>query len=341
MLGTTRTTSREGMGEHGNVGSAGSHCFLHPYPLTNEWLFAAGLGMDWKLVGAGAFGVVVGFIPMAIPKMPEQLAWAIILAAGCVVICGLVPAAIRPSIPQLALYCIGMACLAGSLSWQLQSKSHAARVPHALPTSAAIQPAAQKPDVPLNPRSASTPGPNTPPTGTGTHVPHQTPVPPLAQGGKGGSGEIFGDGVVIAGKGGSVGYGGQGRGGDGGGGVVHGNGMVIGGEGGSVDGRDIWYPPGRSPMETVLRQQGQTPDFGVMYPGQGGMSGGYASRYAIVVSIRADYCRSNNMMDKINHSKIEDVPLGYINTALSDKGYPWRARYDDQYWYVFFVPDAQ
>ncbi|KQY98357.1 hypothetical protein ASD45_20740 [Pseudolabrys sp. Root1462] len=164
--------------------------------------------------------------------------------------------------------------------------------------------------------------------------------PPQAQGGKGGGGEIFGDsGTIIGGKGGNVGPGAEGRGGDGGGGIIHGSGgTIIGGEGGSVDGRSIWYPPAQSGYIQFLEAQGQTPDFNVQYPGAGGASAGWLHRQEIVVKIRDDYFRSKGLLDKIKSSKIEDVPLDYINEKLEEAGQPWRARIDKKYWYLYYVP---
>lgn len=94
------------------------------------------------------------------------------------------------------------------------------------------------------------------------------------QGGKGGSGEIFGNnGTIVGGKGGNVGPGGTGRGGDGGGGVIHGDGgTIVGGEGGSVDGTNVWFPPAQSGFIQHLESQGETLDFDIRYPGAGGAS---------------------------------------------------------------------
>jgi hypothetical protein len=110
-------------------------------------------------------------------------------------------------------------------------------------------------------------------------------------GGKGGSGEIFGNhGTIIGGKGGNVGPGAVGRGGDGGGGVIHGDGgTIIGGEGGSVDGANIWFPPAQSAYIQYLESQGQTPDFDVQYPGAGGASVGWLQRQQTVAKIREKY----------------------------------------------------
>lgn len=163
-------------------------------------------------------------------------------------------------------------------------------------------------------------------------------VPAPAQGGHGGCGEIFGNGTVIGGRGGRVGTGGRGRGGDGGGGIIHGNGVIIGGDGGSVDGENIWYPPARSGYEDFLAKQGETPDWGVMYPGYGGMSPGYVQRHQIVQAIRAAYFHAQGALNKIKHSKIADVPLAYINSELQAAGFPWRAE-QDGHWYIYRVPD--
>ncbi len=183
---------------------------------------------------------------------------------------------------------------------------------------------------------------------TVTHeAPGKTPNPaheavPEAQGGKGGGGgEIFGNGTIIGGRGGNVGSGGRGRGGDGGGGgIVRGDGMIIGGEGGSVDGTHIWYPPAQSGFVQFLEEHGQTPDWGAILPGQGGMSGSYFVKHKIVAEIRAEYFRENGMTDKLASSKIGDVPLDYVNAKLAKAGYDWRARIDRKYWYLYYVPDA-
>lgn len=162
----------------------------------------------------------------------------------------------------------------------------------------------------------------------------------IAEGGRGGSGEIFGrNGTVVGGKGGNVGLGGVGRGGDGGGGVIHGDGgTIIGGEGGSVDGVDIWFPPAQSSFTQFLESEGKTPDFGVQYPGAGGASGGWAQRQAVVAKLREAYFNEKGQISKIQSSKIEDVPLDYINAKLENAGYPWRARIERKYWYLYYVP---
>ena len=161
---------------------------------------------------------------------------------------------------------------------------------------------------------------------------------PIAEGGRGGSGEIIGSGTIIGGRGGRVGFGGAGRGGDGGGGVIHGHGLIIGGEGGSVDGTDVWYPPAQSGYIESLLSQGITPDYGVQYPGAGGATPGWLRREEIVRQIRENYFRENGNTEKLSKSKITDVPLEYINEKLSSTGHPWRARYDREYWYCFYVP---
>lgn len=162
-----------------------------------------------------------------------------------------------------------------------------------------------------------------------------------ARGGKGGSGEIFGNnGTIIGGKGGRVGFSGEGRGGDGGGGVIHGDGgTIIGGEGGSVDGINIWYPPAQSGYIQYLESQGQTPDFNVQYPGAGGATGGWIERQQVVVKIREEYFKKMGQASKVQSSKIGDVPLEYINEELKEAGYLWRARIDKKYWYLYFVPN--
>lgn len=172
---------------------------------------------------------------------------------------------------------------------------------------------------------------------------YQDQITQTAQGGIGGSGEIFGNnGLVIGGKGGSVGTGGRGRGGDGGGGIVHGdNGIIIGGEGGSVDGINIWFPPAQSAYIQYLESQGQTPDFDVQYPGAGGASGGWLQRQQAVAKIREEYFRKTGQDSKVRSSKISDVPLEYINDKLSESGYPWRARVEKKYWYLYYVPGTQ
>ncbi len=166
--------------------------------------------------------------------------------------------------------------------------------------------------------------------------------PVQTRGGVGGSGEIFGNnGKIVGGKGGSVGEGGTGRGGDGGSGIIHGDGgLIIGGDGGSVDGTNIWYPPAQSAyIQQVLEAQGQTPDFNVQYPGAGGASGGWLQRQQVAVEIRDEYFRATHQEAKIKSSKIEDVPLAYVNRKLQERGYPWRARIDRKYWYLYFIPD--
>lgn len=161
-----------------------------------------------------------------------------------------------------------------------------------------------------------------------------------AEGGRGGSGEIFGNnGTIIGGRGGRAGVGGNGRGGDGGGGVIHGDGgTIIGGEGGSVDGSDIWFPPAQSGFIQFLEAQGQTPDFGVQYPGSGGASGGWLAKQEIVQAIRIEYFDKTGQKSKKETSKIEDVPIEYINSQLAQRGYAWRARIDRKYWYLYYIP---
>lgn len=168
-------------------------------------------------------------------------------------------------------------------------------------------------------------------------------APQGGKGGKGGSGEIFGNnGIIVGGKGGRVGVGGMGRGGDGGSGVIHGDGgLIIGGEGGSVDGTDIWYPPAQSAYIQVLESEGKTPDFNVQYPGAGGASGGWLQRQQIVAKIREEYFKKTGREAKIRSSKIEDVPLEYINEKLKEAGHPWRARIDKKYWYLYYIPHAE
>jgi hypothetical protein len=168
----------------------------------------------------------------------------------------------------------------------------------------------------------------------------QAPADVRAQGGQGGGGEIFGNrGTIIGGKGGNVGPGGEGRGGDGGGGVIHGDdGAIIGGEGGSVDGINIWFPPAQSGFIQCLESQGGTPDFGVQYPGAGGATGGWLQRQQVVVKIRQDYFKKTEQEAKTQSSKIEDVPLEYINERLKEAGYPWRARIEKKYWYLYYAP---
>lgn len=168
------------------------------------------------------------------------------------------------------------------------------------------------------------------------------PTKPMfeGQGGKGGSGEIFGNnGTIIGGKGGNVGPGGVGRGGDGGGGVIHGDGgTIIGGEGGSIDGTNIWFPPAQSGYIQHMESQGQTPDFGVQYPGAGGATGGWLQRQQIVAKIREEYFKNAGQEAKIQSSKLEDVPLGYINERLKEAGYSWCARIEKKYWYLYYIP---
>lgn len=166
------------------------------------------------------------------------------------------------------------------------------------------------------------------------------PPPIQGQGGEGGSGEIFGNnGIIIGGKGGNVGPGGVGIGGAGGSGVIHGDGgTIIGGEGGSVDGTNVWFPPAQSSYIQYLESQGHTPDFGVQYPGAGGATAGWRQRQQTVVKIRDEYFRKIGQEAKIKSSKIEDVPLEYINERLKEAGYSWRARIEKKYWYLYFVP---
>lgn len=160
-----------------------------------------------------------------------------------------------------------------------------------------------------------------------------------AQGGKGGSGEIFGNyGTIIGGNGGDVGSGAVGRGGDGGGGFIHGDGgTIIGGDGGSVDGTNIWFPPVQSGYIQSLESRGLTPDFNVQYPGAGGATAEWLQRQQVVVKIREEYFKKTGQEAKIQSSKIEDVPLEYINEKLKESGYPWRARTEKKYWYLYFV----
>jgi hypothetical protein len=185
----------------------------------------------------------------------------------------------------------------------------------------------------MGPFIVNTPQPTTPPA-----PPHQDEA---AEGGKGGSGEIFGnDGTIIGGKGGNVGLGGVGSGGEGGGGVIHGDGgTIIGGEGGSVDGTNIWFPPAQSGYIRYLETQGQTPDFGVQYPGAGGATAGWLQCQQVVVKIREEYFKKTRQEAKIRSSKIEDVPLEYINEKLKQAGYQWRARIEKKYWYLYYVPN--
>lgn len=162
----------------------------------------------------------------------------------------------------------------------------------------------------------------------------------VAQGGHGGGGEIFGNGTVVGGRGGRVGAGGRGRGGNGGSGFVRGDGLVIGGDGGSVDGTDVWYPPARSGWEHMLIQQGETPDWGMTYPGQGGMSPGYLWRHQIVDRIRTKYFTEKQTPEKIKRSKIDDVPLDYINSELRSSGFHWQAA-QEEFWYIYFISNPE
>jgi len=168
-------------------------------------------------------------------------------------------------------------------------------------------------------------------------------------GGTGGSGTIIGGGgTIIGGRGGNVGAGGIGRGGDGGGGTIDARGtgltlhhaLIIGGEGGSVDGTNIWYPPAQSGYIQMLETQGQTPDFNVQYPGAGGATTGWLERQAVVVKIRERFFREHGEEPKIDSSKIGDVPLEYVNAKLQEADYPWRARIENKYWYLFYIPGS-
>lgn len=165
---------------------------------------------------------------------------------------------------------------------------------------------------------------------------------PIAKGGDGGSGEIIGgSGTIIGGPGGRVGTGGQGVGGHGGGGRIEGgDGVIIGGEGGSVDGTHIWYPPARSGGIEFLEEIGQVPGWGEGWPGQGGMSPGYFRKHQIVSGVRAEYFLKNGQKEKLEVSKIEDVPLEYVNEKLAEAGYDWRAKVERKYWYLYFVPES-
>ena len=178
---------------------------------------------------------------------------------------------------------------------------------------------------------------------SGVAAPAISEVAPKAQGGQGGNGEILGKGgTIIGGKGGNVGAGGVGRGGDGGGGVIHGEGgTIIGGEGGSVDGTNIWYPPAQIRLESnASNRRARTPDFNIQYPGAGGATGGWLERQNVVVKISEEYFKKNKQEAKIRSSKIEDVPLTFINEKLKEAGHPWRARIEKKYWYLYYMPDA-
>jgi hypothetical protein len=161
-----------------------------------------------------------------------------------------------------------------------------------------------------------------------------------AQAGAGGSPVAIGNNnTVIGGPGGNVGIGGAGRGGDGGAGIHHGDGgTFIGGEGGSVDGKNIWFPPAQSGYIRYLESQGETPDFGVQYPGAGGATAGWLQHEQIVSKIREEYFREHQQEAKIQSSKIEDVPLAYINKKLETSGHSWRTRIEKKYWYLYYVP---
>jgi hypothetical protein len=121
--------------------------------------------------------------------------------------------------------------------------------------------------------------------------------------------------------------------------VIHGDeGTIIGGEGGSVDGINIWFPPAQSGFIQYLESQGETPDFGVQYPGAGGATGGWLQRQQVVVKIREEYFNKTGQEAKIQSSKIQDVPLEYINERLKEAEFPWRARIEKKYWYLYYAP---
>lgn len=112
---------------------------------------------------------------------------------------------------------------------------------------------------------------------------------------------------------------------------------MIGGHGGSVDGVGVWFPPARSDYDHYIADQGETPDWGVIYPGYGGMSAGYLERHQAVEAIRARYFESRGTPEKIERSKIEDVPIEHINAELQATGVAWRAE-QEGYWYLYRIP---
>ncbi|HMI97823.1 MAG TPA: hypothetical protein VK479_15015 [Micropepsaceae bacterium] len=252
------------------------------------------------LIGLGV-SIFFAFLRYRVPAVPKPLATGGMAIGILVMAAGFLPEPYKPTIAVLLLFLLGVSSL-GAAGY-LYWQHVAKRTPTA--------------DV-------------------------STPQPQQGQGGKGGSGEIFGNsGTIIGGRGGKVGPGGLGRGGDGGGGVIHGDGgTIIGGEGGSVDGTNIWYPPAQSSYIQFLESQGQTPDFNVQYPGAGGATAGWLERQEVVVKIREEYFKKAGQDAKVQTSKIEGVPLEYINEKLREFGLPWRARPAQKYWYLYYIPDT-
>lgn len=256
--------------------------------------------MDQEVVIGTGLTLIFAFARWRFPAVPNRISEAGLLAGISIIVGGIIMPQLNLGWPVLLLFTAGFLFIGGAFHLALKEK-----VPKRSPAIAV----------------------GAPPT-------------PDAQGGKGGSGEIFGNnGTIIGGKGGSVGPGGVGHGGDGGGGIIHGDGgTIIGGEGGSVDGTNIWFPPAQSAYIQFLESQGQTPDFGVQYPGAGGASGGWLQRQQVVAQIREEYFKKLGQAAKLQSSKIEDVPLEYVNQRLKEYGHPWRARIEKKYWYLYYIP---
>lgn len=66
----------------------------------------------------------------------------------------------------------------------------------------------------------------------------------------------------------------------------------------------------------MMEAQGQTPDFNEQYPGAGGATAGWLERQDVVAKIREQYFREHDEQANVNWSKIDDVPLEYVNRKL-------------------------
>ena len=90
-----------------------------------------------------------------------------------------------------------------------------------------------------------------------------------------------------------------------------------------------------------MRARGVVPDPHLKRYGRGGMSPGYAERYQIVLKLRDKYFRENGVTAESPNENIKAMPLETLNNELHKERLDWRARINEDNYYVFYKPDAQ
>jgi len=166
-------------------------------------------------------------------------------------------------------------------------------------------------------------------------APSKPETPPGGVGGKGGDAKVGGNGIAVAGPGGSAGK--YGAGGVGGNAEVSGDGIAAGGAGGSAGDDGIWRAPAKSGYETCQRKMGLPVDPVLRQYGRGGATPGYEPKLQIIEQLRAAYFREHAKKTESIFENINAVPLDYLNDALAAKKEIWRVRVvDDEY--EFFIP---